>query len=60
MDWIRENWFWIAVGVLFMWTHMKMHGGHGAQHHVDGHCGPGGVAPSEDRDEQGRKINAQR
>lgn len=38
MDWIRENWFWIVVGVLFIWMHTKMHGGHG---HA-GHGGGGG------------------
>ncbi len=48
MDWIRENWFWLAVAVLFVWMHMKMHGGHGghgghpsrAEH--GGHGGHGG------------------
>ena len=34
MNWLRENWFWIAVGVFFLWSHGKMHGGHG------GHGGP--------------------
>lgn len=29
MEWLRENWFWIAVLILFVWFHMKMHGGHG-------------------------------
>src|SRR3990172_6176757 len=33
MDWIRENWFWIVVGVLFIWLHGKMHGGHGHAGH---------------------------
>lgn len=40
MDWIRENWFWIVVGVLFIWLHTKMHGGHGhAGHGGGGGCG---------------------
>lgn len=29
MYWLRENWFWVMVVVLFFWMHMKMHGGHG-------------------------------
>lgn len=36
MDWLRENWFWIVVLLLFFWMHMKMHGGHGS------HGGHGG------------------
>ncbi|NOT09160.1 MAG: DUF2933 domain-containing protein [Gemmatimonadales bacterium] len=36
MNWLRENWFWIVVGVFFLWSHGKMHGGHG------GHSGHGG------------------
>jgi len=28
MDWLRENWFWLIVGIAFLWVHMKMHGGH--------------------------------
>lgn len=34
MNWLRENWFWIVVFGLFMWVHLKMHGGHG--HHGAG------------------------
>lgn len=29
MLWLRENWFWLAVSVAFVWMHMRMHGGHG-------------------------------
>lgn len=29
MEWLRDNWFWIVVAVLFVWMHAKMHGGHG-------------------------------
>lgn len=29
MEWLRENWFWLAVTALFVWMHLKMHGGHG-------------------------------
>lgn len=28
MDWLRENWFWLIVGILFLWMHLKLHGGH--------------------------------
>ncbi len=35
MDWLRENWFWLIVGVAFLWMHVKMHGGHG-RHGSDG------------------------
>lgn len=37
MDWLRENWFWLIVGVGFVWMHLKMHGGHGdhADHQHD-------------------------
>jgi len=37
MDWLRENIFWIVIGVLFIWMHTKMHG-HGG-HGVHGHGG---------------------
>ena len=30
MQWIRENWFWIIVGIAFVWMHLKMHGSHGS------------------------------
>lgn len=39
MDWLRENWFWLAVVVLFLWMHGKMHGAHGGH---GGHGGGGG------------------
>ena len=28
MDWLRENWFWLLVSLLFVLAHMG-HGGHG-------------------------------
>jgi len=34
MDWLRENWFWVAIIVFFFWMH-RGHGGHG------GGCGGG-------------------
>ncbi len=40
MDWIHENWFWVVVGVLFLWLHGRMHGGHGHAGHGGG-CGGG-------------------
>jgi len=36
MEWFRENWFWVVFGGLFLWMHMRMHGGHG---HHGGHGG---------------------
>ncbi len=38
IDWLRENWFWLTVVVLFFWMHGKMHGGHGS-HGSHGGCG---------------------
>lgn len=29
MNWLRENWFWVAIAVLFLGTHMRGHGSHG-------------------------------
>lgn len=40
MDWLRENWFWVAIGILFLGTHLRGHGGHG---HRRGHGGCGGT-----------------
>lgn len=37
MDWLRENWFWIVVAIVFIWMHTRMHGGHG-----HGGCGAHG------------------
>lgn len=34
MERLRESWFWIAVGVLFVWMYTRMHGAHG---HGSGH-----------------------
>lgn len=39
MMWLAENWFWIVVFALFLWVHLKMHGGHG---HHGAHGGHGG------------------
>lgn len=50
MEWVRENWFWIVVVVLFLWIHTKMHGGHGhggPSHRGHGH-GEGGHRGSGD------------
>lgn len=44
MDWLRENWFWLLVGIAIFWMHVKMHGGHhGAQSSGtdEPHHGPG-------------------
>ena len=45
MLWLRENWFWIAVSVGFVWMHTRMHGGHG------GHGGHGDQPPASARKE---------
>ena len=42
MEWLRENWFWLVVAALFVWMHLKMHGGHG-------HGGHGGHDASHRR-----------
>lgn len=42
MDWLRENWFWIVVAVLFIWMHARMHGGHGGRGGCGGQGGHGG------------------
>lgn len=56
MNWIRENWFWIVVTVLFIWMHSKMHGSHGsAGHGREGHEGGGGCGGhrhGDQRDEE--------
>ncbi len=54
MDWIRENWFWIVVGVLFIWMHTKMHGGHGGAGHGGG-GGCGGHSHGRRQDEPGER-----
>ena len=53
MDWIRENWFWIVVGGLFLWMHTKMHGGHD-------HAGHGGRDHECQRDKSTPTQNAGR
>ena len=38
MDWLRENWFWLTVLVLFVVMHMGHgHGGHGGHGGHTGH-----------------------
>lgn len=39
MNWLTENWLWMVFGAVFLWMHLKMHGGHGAR---GGHGGCGG------------------
>ena len=29
MFWLRENWFWLVVAILFVTMHAGGHGGHG-------------------------------
>lgn len=56
MDWIRENWFWIVVGGLFLWLHTKMHGGHGHGGH-GGHGGARGHDHGHRQDEPSRPAD---
>jgi len=53
MDWLRENLFWIVLTVLFVWMHLKMHGGHGGGGCHGGHGEHGGLGDN-DRDPQQR------
>jgi hypothetical protein len=64
MEWLRENFFWLVVGALFVWMHLKMHGGHGHGGHGGGRggghagCGgapdgPGGGSASESTSNEG-------
>lgn len=39
MDWLIQNWFWVAIGALFIGMHLFGHGGHGRH---GGHGGHGG------------------
>lgn len=48
MDWLRENFFWLVVGALFVWMHLKMHGGHGHGGHTHREAGGGRGAPGDD------------
>ncbi|MEX0691377.1 MAG: hypothetical protein WD934_04730 [Gemmatimonadales bacterium] len=34
MNWLRDNWFWLGIGILFVWVHARMHAGH----HRHGHA----------------------
>ena len=36
MDGLRENWFWVVVGVGFVWMHLRMHGAHSHDGHGQG------------------------
>ncbi len=41
MDWLQENWFWVAILALFVWMHSGGHGHgcHGGGHEHGGHDG---------------------
>ena len=59
MDWLRENLFWIVLTVLFVWMHLKMHGGHGGHggggcHGGHGEHGEHGGLGGNDREPQQR------
>lgn len=59
MNWIRENWFWIVVGVLFIWMHTRMHGGHGHAGHGGGGRGHSRERRAGEPDEQKEEGHAQ-
>lgn len=72
MEWLTENILWIVLGTLFIWMHLKMHGGHHGHggrggHAQEGHgghgghgCCGGGPAPhrADDRSESGERRRA--
>lgn len=73
MEWLTGNVLWIVLGALFVWMHLKMHGGHHGHgrhgspdhegHGGGGHAGccgggpPPGGTPG-DRSEPGRRRHA--
>lgn len=67
MEWIRENWLWLAFLVVFVWLHVRMHAGHG-RHGTDsqrgGHAGCCGSASDrhthDDAVPRQRREDAQR
>ena len=51
MEWLRENWFWLVVTILFLFAHMG-HGGHRGHGRRDGDDrGRGGDRPPSDADD---------
>ena len=36
MEWLQNNWIWIAVGIAFFAMHLSGHGGHGGHNRNDG------------------------
>lgn len=51
MHWLREYWFWLLFGILFVWVHARMHGSH--HHHHGGHGHQG-----DDGDQAGQPCHA--
>ncbi len=41
MDWVIENWIWIALAILLVWLYTKMRGGHEHSGHEHGSQGSG-------------------
>ncbi len=54
MDWFLENFFWLVVGAVFIWMHVKMHGGHGHGHGGHEHGGHEGSHRAPQGDEATR------
>lgn len=57
MNWLRENWFWIVVGILFFWLHAQMHGGHGHGGHGGRGARSGGCGESRRHDSDDGRAN---
>jgi hypothetical protein len=53
MDWLRDNWIWVAVIVLILWMHGKMHGRHAAHGGHEGQEGPEGQEGQEGQEGHG-------
>lgn len=56
MDWLTENWLWIVFGAVFLWMHLRMHGGHGG---CGAHGGDGG-GPNRRAEPHSRLRNRRR
>ncbi len=42
MQWLVTNWFWLLIGIAFVWMHLFGHGGHGGHGCHGGHGEHGG------------------
>ena len=62
MDWILDNALWLFFVAVFIWMHVKMHGGHGGHGaHGRGHghgAGHDGCCGGDHDDEDGEPAGA--